>query len=287
MQKESEPKFEGWYFKHQKGKEVFAFIPGRAESGAFVQMLWNKGARHFSVPYAAAAGDFIRAGECIFSRYGCKISLPGVQGEIRYGSLSPLQRDVMGPLRFFPLECRHGVVSMAHTLRGSLTVDGTAYDLSGGIGYIEKDSGVSFPQWYLWVQCNQFPLPCALMAAAARVPLGRGSFTGCICAVQFAGREYLLASYNGARVLKAGPRQLWVAQGALLLRLDLAPDCPGGLLCAPESGQMSARVQEKCNAAVRLRLWKGGQLVLDLSSRQGMYEYRPPIPGPVSSGPEA
>ena len=29
--------FEGWYFKHQKGDDMVAFIPGRAESGAFIQ----------------------------------------------------------------------------------------------------------------------------------------------------------------------------------------------------------------------------------------------------------
>lgn len=31
--------FEGWYLKHQRGKDMLAFIPGRAESGAFVQMV--------------------------------------------------------------------------------------------------------------------------------------------------------------------------------------------------------------------------------------------------------
>ena len=31
--------FEGWYFKHQKGDDMVAFIPGKAESGAFIQQI--------------------------------------------------------------------------------------------------------------------------------------------------------------------------------------------------------------------------------------------------------
>lgn len=38
--------FEGWYFKHQKGDDMVAFIPGQAESGAFVQVISQAAARH-------------------------------------------------------------------------------------------------------------------------------------------------------------------------------------------------------------------------------------------------
>ena len=37
--------FEGWYFKHQKGDDMVAFIPGRAESGDFIQLISREGAR--------------------------------------------------------------------------------------------------------------------------------------------------------------------------------------------------------------------------------------------------
>ena len=42
--------FEGWYFKHLKGDDALAFIPGRAETGAFIQMLSPNGSRQFDVP---------------------------------------------------------------------------------------------------------------------------------------------------------------------------------------------------------------------------------------------
>ena len=41
--------FEGWYFKHQKGDDMVAFIPGRAESGDFIQLISREGARQFQV----------------------------------------------------------------------------------------------------------------------------------------------------------------------------------------------------------------------------------------------
>ena len=43
-------KFEGWYFKHQLGDTVVAFIPGKAESGSFIQVISSWGSRQFTVP---------------------------------------------------------------------------------------------------------------------------------------------------------------------------------------------------------------------------------------------
>ena len=41
--------FEGWYFKHQKGDDMVAFIPGQAESGAFIQLISQEGAKQFEI----------------------------------------------------------------------------------------------------------------------------------------------------------------------------------------------------------------------------------------------
>ena len=73
--------FEGWYFKHQKGDEMVAFIPGRAESGPFLQMISPQGARQFAVSRLTAGGGMVRADRCWFSTRGCHIELPGVRGE--------------------------------------------------------------------------------------------------------------------------------------------------------------------------------------------------------------
>lgn len=142
--------FEGWYFKHQKGDDMVAFIPGRAESGAFVQMISQEGARQFAIEDFSVRHGVIRADKCWFTRHGCRIELPGVRGKIDYGPFTPLAGDIMGPFRFFPMQCRHGVLSMSHSLRGSVAIDGQLHCFDGGVGYTEKDSGTSFPRSYLW-----------------------------------------------------------------------------------------------------------------------------------------
>ena len=72
--------FEGWYFKHQRREEMVAFIPGRAESGPFLQMISPQGARQFAVSRLTAGGGMVRADRCWFSTRGCHIELPGVRG---------------------------------------------------------------------------------------------------------------------------------------------------------------------------------------------------------------
>lgn len=267
--------FEGWYFKHQKGNDVLAFIPGIAESGAFIQMLSPEGSRQFDVPELRVRGGVIYAGDCEFSRRGCRINLPGVTGEISYGALTPLRSDIMGLFKFFPMECRHGVISMAHTLGGSISVDGEVHVFDGGKGYIEKDSGISFPRSYQWLQCNSFPEPCSVMLSVAHIPFAGLSFTGCICAIIYGGREYRLATYNGVRIRAASENHICLSQGALLLEADIAPSHSGHPLRSPVKGSMSGTIRESSNAAVRIRLWKRGSAVFDLESDGAMYEYVP------------
>ncbi len=268
--------FEGWYFKHQKGHNMIAFIPGRAESGAFIQMISANGSRHFAVPELSVHNGVICAGECLFTPSGCRIRLPGISGEIGYGCFTALCSDIMGPFRFLPMECRHGVISMAHTLSGGVTVDGEYICFDGGVGYIEKDSGASFPPSYLWLQCNNFSEPCAVMASVAHIPFGRISFRGCICAVVYRGREYRFATYNGVRILAAEAGHLCLSRGKQLLELEIMPVNGGHPLFSPVRGQMSGTIRESNNANVHLRLWERGERILDLHSSRAAYEFVPP-----------
>lgn len=267
--------FAGWYFKHQKGDAMVAFIPGRAQSGAFVQMISPEGSRQFTISHLSVRGGVLRADGCRFFRRGCRIRLPGVRGEIRYGPFAPLESDIMGPFRFFPMECRHGVLSMAHTLRGGITVEGRRYDFDGGLGYAETDSGTSFPRSYLWMQCNDFPEPCSLMLAIARIPFGGFAFRGCICAILYRGKEYRLATYRGVRICSFSPEHIFLSQGALTLELDMAPVRAGHPLRAPKQGEMSHTIRESCNVHLRVRLTQKGKTVLDLQSDHGVYEFVP------------
>ena len=94
--------FEGWYFKHQKGDDMVAFIPGRAESGAFVQMISQEEARQFAIEDFSVRHGVIRADKCWFTRHGCRIELPGVRGKIDYGPFTPLAGISWAPFAFSP-----------------------------------------------------------------------------------------------------------------------------------------------------------------------------------------
>lgn len=269
-------RFEGWYFKHQKGNRMLAFIPGRSAAGDFVQMMSPQGARQFPVKEITVENGVILAGKCRFSAGGCEIDLPGVCGELTYGPLQPLRSDIMGPFRFLPMECRHGIISMDHGLAGTISQEGRSYDFDGGAGYIEMDSGISFPSDYLWMQCNTFPEKCSIMVSVANIPLGPGKFRGCICAIIHGGCEYRFATYNGVRLRTVTGEHLCLTQGKFLLEIDMQPRDRGHVLASPVKGVMSGAVRECCNASVRVRLWEAGKLIFDLSSDAAAYEWVPP-----------
>lgn len=87
-------------------------------------MISPEGPQQFAVSHLSVRGGSLRADECRFSRRECRIRLPDVRGEIRYGPFAPLGSDIMGPFRFFPMECRHGVLAIARIPFGDVTFRG-------------------------------------------------------------------------------------------------------------------------------------------------------------------
>lgn len=249
------PYFQGWYFKHQKGEHTLCLIKAKANGQPFLQILADD--RAFC--YDSLHG-------CTTGRQGVTLALPEVAGTLRYGPFTAPQSDIMGPLALLPLGCQHTVVSLRHALAGSLVVEGQEWDFTGGRGYIEGDRGRSFPQHYLWLQCNAFSKPCSIMAAAVHTAAAGVPLWGVVCSLWIEGQEYRLASYLGATVLRATAAELFVAQGRYSLSVELAP-APGAELKAPVNGCMTARVNESSTSAGRFRFWENGVLLFDQHSR--------------------
>jgi len=265
--------FEGWYFKHQCGDYTIAFIPGRSESGAFIQVIDGSGSRLINLPILIVKNDVIYTGKCVFSSKGVFIDLPGIKGEIKYGPLTPLRYDIMGPFRFLPMQCRHGVISMNHALQGTLVVDGERRVFDGGAGYIEKDSGRSFPRSYLWLQCNSFSLPCSVMISVADIPFAVLSFRGCICAVIYKGKEYRLATYKGVKIKSFRPDYICLTQGKLKLEIEIDSPDKSFSLFSPVNGKMTGIIKESSNTEIRVCLISRGSKVFDLKSPHASYEF--------------
>lgn len=183
----------------------------------------SRAAHAFRFPlsaFSAQENTFdVSIGNNHFTHEGLSLNLSGpsltVTGSLQYGPLCPLSWDIMGPFALLPfLQCNHGVISMGHTVRGKLLINGKPMAFTRGVGYIETDWGRSFPREYLWTQCSHFPFRrTGLMASIAHIPMLGTSFTGCIASVFLMGREYRLASYLGAHILYWGPNGFHIRPG--------------------------------------------------------------------------
>lgn len=282
------PYFEGWYLKCQKADgTAIALIPAfhidrKSRRSASLQVIADNGVWWKEYPaeaFSAARGQFlVRLGRNLFSEAGVSLHIeqPGLTlyGRLDFGAFLSLKSDIMGPFRFLSnMECSHGVISMAHSLQGWLTLNGERLDFSGGTGYIETDRGCAFPSAYLWAQCA-WPHG-SLMLSVAAIPLAGIRFTGCICALIHNGKEYRLATYRGVRVERWSGGGARIRQGKYRLEVELAEEQPQPLR-APVNGEMGRIIHESLRAKLRCRFWSADKLLVDQTACIGSFEYSNP-----------
>lgn len=302
--------FEGWYLKCVSADRAqrWAFIPGifRGPDGhgeAFVQVLdgtTNRSWFHtFPLHEFHAEEDRFEAkvGGNHFSAKGLSLDVEAVRGQLTFNAgrgltgwpVTKLSPGIMGPFGLIPfMECSHGLVSFSHALSGTLELDGTPVSFDGGLGYIEKDWGSSFPSAYVWMQSNHFTRPnCCLSASIAIIPtmpatavtsvldtaarflLDRpaSTFRGFIVGLWLDGELHTFATWSGAKT-----EQLiiddhfvrWTLQsGDEILEL-VTERTAGGLLHAPLREQMHRRVVESIDARVQVKLRRrNGEVLFD------------------------
>jgi tocopherol cyclase len=330
---DAETFFEGWYFKlslpsggPSGGPLALAVVPGifyaprgpaaAQESHAFVFVNWNGESQHyyrFRLDEFVAARDrfsVVMGGVNEFSGTGLRLSLsprPGddatlrLRGEVNFaGNVSwPVtwgSPGVMGPVQFLPrLECSHGILSMDHTVRGSLEADGRALQLAGARGYLEKDWGKCFPSSWVWIQSNMFGPAGAgarnhasLFFSAAHVPYMGTSFPGFICALlDRDGVLHTFTSYNLSvfRAFVVDEREKTVdatlENWTHVLRVKTSFDVPMALLYGPHEGKMAPSVPEGLQALVDVELRKrnGGALVFQGHGTHGGVEVQGDVQG--------
>lgn len=256
---------------------VYSFIPGlsAAPDGrqtAFLQVISPEWSRFFRYPAESFRVERhplrVRVGDSVFGEAGAAVSIlqdgMRISGEIAYSAFQPILKSlycptVMGPFSYlWFLECSHDVVSMSHSLKGELNVNGETLDLTGGTGYLERDAGKSFPRAWVWYQSNCFSRPGdGVMLAAARVPIGPWAFNGLLGVCRAGGREYRLATYFGGgleRVQRKGNIVCISArQGERRLEIRVRAGASRELK-APLLGDMSRAIREYpcCDSAVRL-----------------------------------
>ncbi len=292
--------FEGWYFKQVSAdlSESWSFIPGisrgeaRGEGYSFVQVIEGSQGRTWWFQYpleafrASSKELSIQVGESSFDWSGAHLSLAdgtaSFYGDISYDCCKRLPTrlfspGVMGPFSFVPfMECRHGLVSLDHGLRGQLLANGRRVDFDGGRGYAEKDWGSSMPESWIWTQSNNFVSSGdSFMLSVARIPWLGSSFTGFLCVASLGDRLLVEATYTGARLREVcvgdGIVKAVIERGGELIEVE-ATRSRGGILRAPVNGLLSRRIAESMDAVLRLRWTSSGRLVFEGEARNAGLE---------------
>jgi hypothetical protein len=275
--------FEGWYFKivDPSGQYVFAIIPGvsYAKDGvahAFIQVLDGVQCKAYYHEFPLSAFQpnsekfALNLGNNFFSAEKITLDLPQLKGSLNIHHPHPWPKmlgapGIMGWFSFVPfMECYHGVVSLHHRLEGQLQVYDAAVDFNQGIGYIEKDWGVSFPKAWIWMQSNHFASdgPMCLMASVAHIPWLGSHFVGYIVGFLWEGRLYRFATYTGAKMqVELGEREVKLSFDDRKNRLEIiAHPAPGANLISPISGKMTGKVNESMQAKLDVQFFVGGVL---------------------------
>lgn len=280
--------FEGWYFKlvSKDLSHSIALIPGislaKNDPHAFIQVFV---VRHGKTPSLEnlylrfQTRDFIPAKDRFHVAIGMnQFSLSHLHLDVKEGNfqlkgdiqiLNPtplnqgfLNPSIMGPFSYLPrMECYHGVISLIHTFKGVLELNGQSIDFTGGKGYIEKDWGTSFPSAYVWMQGNHFPeKQTSFFFSYANIPYLGLRFQGLICHFLLEGKHYRFATYNGGKVISEliHDRQVEyvLKKGAYRLRVVATIDEVVSLP-SPKLGRMDHTIKEGLSGTILVWLMKG------------------------------
>lgn len=284
--------FEGWYYKlitpDREGR--WAVIPGVFHHPdpdlrhAFIQVLDGTSGsvnyHRFPVGEFRASGpDYeIQVANSVFTARGLSLDLDDagqkISGKLEFSDLKPwpvaiLSPGVMGPYRFAPfMQTYHGVLSLDHTIRGSLEIDRRKVDFSGGRGYMEKDWGTTFPRAYIWMQSNHFiDQGVSLTASVATIPWLNGWFRGFLVGLLVSGKLYRFTTYLGSAISSLSlddQHVYWNLTGGRKTDPDRqypryqlsirAERGRGGLLSSPELDGMTPRILESLTADIFVEL---------------------------------
>lgn len=287
--------FEGWYFKQTCNNKGIAIIPGinldKGKRKAFIQVITNR--KSYFVDYEIEDFKYsgnpfsIQIGNSVFSTSGVHLDIQdisnklSINGDLYYSNsdniyTSCFSPNIMGPFSYLPfMECNHAVIAMQNKVNGRIVVNKAIFNFKNGVGYIEKDWGVSFPKKYIWCQGNRFQNNNAsFMIAIADVPLKIFNIRGVICVLKIGNKEYRFATYNNVRVKKyrvgLNGVDIILKKGAYLLIIK-AKNSGAKKLLAPVKGGMTKEILESITASVEVTLKRKGKVIFsDVSLNCGL-----------------
>lgn len=272
--------FEGWYFKHVSHdlNNVYSFICGISltdkDPHSFIQVINGITGKTDYIRYHL--NEFIwdrkklsvKIGKSEFTCTGISIKIENkdirVEGSLNYFQIVRYPRTlispgIMGWYSFVPfMECKHGIVSVNHSITGKIIVNDNPIDFTMGKGYIEKDWGTSFPEAWIWLQTNNFDeQETSFSLSVAKIPWLGKYFIGLIAFLYYNKKYYLFSTYNNTKITeiihKGNTIDITLQSKKFLLKIHASNNTFGELV-APVSGDMSRRIKESVDSEVLLSL---------------------------------
>lgn len=296
--------FEGWYFKLVSKEEdsIYALIPGVSygidgnKPHAFIQLIDGINCKSLYQTYDIKDFRYSKddlqlwIGPNYFSLGEIDIALTSdslsLKGKLSFENAAPwpvsaFSPGIMGWYAFVPfMECYHGIISMKHSIGGSLKINNKSVDFTGGRGYMEKDWGRSFPSSWIWMQSNYFKNPSvSFTASIARIPWFGKFFTGVIAGLSIDGKLYKFATYTGSRLERlshqSGNVSLRIRDKHMYLDI-LTRESSSGKLYSPRNGEMEGIIDESMSAYISVALGeigsKGGKVIFEGTGRNSGLE---------------
>ena len=280
--------FEGWYFKNISAdlKSVYSIIAGvslnKNDKHAFIQIIngiTNK--THYirydiSEFYYDKKIFFITIGNNQFSKDYIFIDIDTddikMKGGIDYLHSVSYPKSIrspgiMGYFSYIPkMECNHGIVSVTNQTKGELIVNNEKIDFTNGHGYIEKDWGHSFPDAWIWLQCNTFKdFKNSLFMSIANIPFLGFKFKGFICFIYHNGTFYNFSTYNHSKIKSMSYENeilhitLTNSKYTVVIK---ASQINGGELIAPSGGVMNRVIKESVYSDVQYELLNNKNILI-------------------------
>ncbi len=279
--------FEGWYYKFvlEEANLTLALIPGvtlnSKDPHAFIQVFISphmifKYIRFDKNDFHVQENPFqVTIKNQIFSLNQVLINVKEDDFQLKMNcelhDLTPIQTTIisptiMGPFHYIPrMECNHGIVSMNHTLSGTITLNEHTTSFKNQKGYIEKDWGTSFPRKYVWCQSNNFSNPnISVFLSIATIPMLGFEFEGLIANITLGTQEYRFATYTFAKfhieTIDDNTRIITLTQGNLKAIFNIYS--PSSIaLVSPKQGSMSNMIKEGLEGVITLSLYQDNKLI--------------------------
>ncbi|MBU3143751.1 tocopherol cyclase family protein [Clostridium sp. CF012] len=276
--------FEGWYFKlvDKNMANVISLIPGiylgksKENSHSFIQLLQGN---KVSYKYKKFTKDEfisksnnrlnISVANNNFSLNEISLNINDgsdkITGSICFTNLlkwpdSTINPGSMGYYNFIPrMQCYSQVSVMDMDLEGSLNINGSKIDFSGGKGYIEKNWGSAFPYSWTWVQCNSFKnRKASISCSIGHIPFMITSFRGFLIGLFVDDKFYKFTTINKSTlniVQNALDIIITTENKKYKLIIETKTNKSDFMLCmGPRDDKMLPLVEESLKASVKVTL---------------------------------